>query len=303
MDWANAALLSAAIIGLVNILDSHLLSRRMPGLRAFLLPVSLVYVIYSTALFWLFPLPPGLAAPVLLAAVASALFRSAAVLLLLYTLIKQEVSRVIPVVHTYPVFVALMAVPLLGERLQPLQWLAIIIVVAGAVLISLRQNLGGALPGWGRPLLMLIGSSLLMALGDITSKYTLSYLSSWQLFWLSSYCIAGVFLAVSLRPRVLRQLGGVRPRRPVFSLLLGNELLALTGMMLSLWAIQRGPVSLVSPIIGSRPIFVVIFALILSRASPAFVAWQPGRGQLALRLAATAMIVAGIAIISLSRVP
>ena len=36
-------------------------------------------------------------------------------LLLLYTLIKQEVSRVIPVVHSYPVFVALMAAPVVAQ--------------------------------------------------------------------------------------------------------------------------------------------------------------------------------------------
>jgi hypothetical protein len=59
-------------------------------------------------------------------------------------------------------------------------------------------------------------------------------------------------------------------------------------------------VSLVSTIASSRPIFVVIYALILSRTSPMFLEWQSGKGMLALRLIAIAMIVSGIAIIYLT---
>jgi len=59
-------------------------------------------------------------------------------------------------------------------------------------------------------------------------------------------------------------------------------------------------VSLVSTILSSRPIFVVMFAFILSRILPTFLEWQPGKGMLALRLIATVMIVGGITIIYLS---
>jgi hypothetical protein len=59
-------------------------------------------------------------------------------------------------------------------------------------------------------------------------------------------------------------------------------------------------VSLVSTVVSSRPIFVVIFALILSRVSPMFLQWQPGKAMLVLRLIAITMIVGGIAIIYLT---
>ena len=91
----------------------------------------------------------------------------------------------------------------------------------------------------------------------------------------------------------------MKQRNIAIALLIVNELLAPIAIALSLWAIERGPVSLVSTITSSRPIFVVIFALILSRAAPTFLDWQPGRGLLALRLMATVMIVSGITIIHL----
>jgi len=71
------------------------------------------------------------------------------------------------------------------------------------------------------------------------------------------------------------------------------------GLILSTWSRAEGPVSLVSTITGSRPMFVLIYALILSRFLPGFLAWQSGRWMLAMRVIGTVMIVGGLAIIYL----
>jgi len=300
MSWINLALLSAATLGVVNIIDSHLISKRMPSLRAFLLPVGIIMLIYGLAVFYLFPLPEGTNVWVLLVAVASGILRTGAATIMLYAFKREEVSRVVPVVYTYPIFVAIMAVPLLGESLHYLQWLAIIIVVTGAIMISARQSPSGA-PTWKiKPMLLLFGSSLLFALADITSKYVLAYISAWNLLWLTIFCVSGIFLLVSIRPHTFKQLSNMKQRKSAIGLLALNETLAFVGITLSLSAIEKGPVSLVSTIIGSRPVFVVIFALILSRVSPMFLEWHPGRRMLTLRLIATAMIVGGITIIHLT---
>ena len=300
MNWVNIAVLSAAIMGVVNILDSHLLSRRMPGLRAFLLPVGIVHSVYGLLLFILFPLPEGTSIWPILAAIVSGVIRTGAVLIMLHSLKKEEVSQVIPIVYTYPIFVAIMAVPLLGESLDYIEWLAIIIVVAGAIIVSMKQSPSGS-NGWqGKLLLLLFGSSLLFATADIASKYALNYISSWNLFWLTTFCMSGIFFLISIRPNIIKSLINMKQRNSAISLLAFNETLAPIGIVLSFWALERGPVSLVSPIIGIRPMFVVIFAFILSWLAPQFVEWQSGRTTLALRLIATAMIIGGITIIHLT---
>jgi len=219
---------------------------------------------------------------------------------MLYSLKREEVSRVIPVVYTYPIFVAIMAVPLLGENLYYLQWLAIIIVVAGAVMVSVRRSPHGSATWLSKPLLLLFGSSLLFAMADIATKYALAYISFWNLFWLSALCMSVIFLLVSMRPHIIRQLINMKQRNSVLALLAFNETLAPVGIVLSFWALQRGLVSLVSTIVSSRPIFVIIFALVLRRISPMFLEWQSGKRMLALRLIAITMTVGGIAIIYLS---
>ena len=265
-----------------------------------MLPLGIIHLIYGLLLFYLFPLPEGINPWPVLVAVASSIIRTAASIIMVYCLKREEVSRVIPVIFTYPIFVAIIAVLLLGETLSYLQWLAIIIVVAGAIILSIRQSPFGATVWLGRSFLLLFGSSLFFALADITSKYALAYISFWNMFYLHVFCLSGIFLLISLRPQVFRQLSSLERRNWTLALIAFNETLAPVASILLFLALQSGPVSLVSTIVSSRPIFVVIFALILSRFLPGFLVWQPGKGMLALRLMATAMIVGGIAIIYLS---
>ena len=298
MNWVNTAILSAAIMGMVSIFDSHLLFKRMPGLRAFLLLVGIIHLIYGSLLFTLFPLPQGAGIWPVLAAVASGMLRTAAVVIVLDSLRREEVSRVIPVVYTYPIFVAIMAMPLLGESLNSLEWLAIVIVVVGAIMVSITQSPSGSIR-WRGKLLLLFSASLLFAVADIAGKYALAHISFWNMFWLNAFCMSGIFLLVSVRPQVIGQVIKMEQRNSAIGLLVFNETLAPIGIVLSFWALERGPVSLVSTIISSRPMFVLMAALILSRLSPTFLEWRYGKWMLAMRLIATAMIVSGIAIIHL----
>ena len=301
MSWTSVAILSAVIFGIVTTIDSHLISKRMPGLRAFLLPLSVIQLFYGLLSFYLFPFPEVIGLWPLLVAFGSGITRIAGATIMLYYMIKEEISRIVPVAYTYPIFVALMAVPLLGENITYLQWLAIVIVVAGAVIVSFKQSPFGSAVWSGRPFLALLGSGLLLAMADITSKYALAYFSFWNMFSVNAFCIFGIFFLASLRPHILRQLRDMAHRNQSLGLMALNETLAPIAITMSYWALSKGPVSLVSTIISSRPIFVVIYALILNRFLPHFlVKSATSKIMLVFRLIATAMIAGGISIIYLS---
>jgi len=300
MNWAGLALLASATMAMVNIFDSHLLSKRLPSFRAYLLPVGVIHLSWGLLILYLNPLPGDVEIWPLLAAITSGVLRTAAVSIMLYNLKKEDVSRVIPIVYTSPVFVAIMAVPLLGESLFYIQWLAIVVVVVGAVMVSAEKNFTGTNARWGKIVLLLLMASLFFAIADICTKYALASLSSWNLFSLTTFVMSGTFLFVSARPRILRQLRDMERRNSALLLLVFNETLAPIGIALSFWAIQKGPVSLVSAIIGSRPVFVAIFSLVLSLFAPNFLIKFASGKMLLLRLVAIAMIVSGIAIIYLT---
>ena len=299
MNWADSAVLSAAILAAVNIIDSHLITKRMPSLQAFLIPAGIIAIIYGGIMISLFPPPQDIGATPLLIAIASSILRGIGILLFLYVMQTEEVSRVIPVVSIHPVFVAIMAVPLLGETLAYLEWIAIIITVAGAVLISTKLD-WGSVPRWvGKSLFLPLTASILLATANLTSKYAMEYISFWNMYAIGALGMALVFLTASLRPVAFRQLRSLRRPVPTMSLLVCNETLAPIAALLLFWSIERGPVSLVSAITGAQPVFVFIYALILSRLSSVLLEQRIGRGTMALRFAAIGMIVGGITIIHL----
>ncbi len=299
-SWINIAVLSAALLGLVNVFDSHLITRRMPGFQVYLLLISPFILISGIVFALLFPLPDNLSAWQILVAVAAGLLRATSVILLLYTLKREEVSRAIPMVAIYPIFVATMAVPLLGEVLTPVQIAAIAIVVVGAVVVSAKRMPGRPTRWLGTIFFLLLASSILLALADLTSKYALGYLSSWNIYWISILALSILTLLLSLRRHSLAQLTRIKNPRTSLALVVLNETLVITGALLLFWAMERGPISLVSTIASTRPVFVLIYVLILSRFRPAFLLERMGRATLAIRLAATALIAGGIAIIYLT---
>ena len=299
MSWINTAILSAVSMAVVNIIQSHLLSKRLPSMNALLLPACCLQSLVSLVLFLLFPMPAGIGFTPLGVAFCSAVFRAAGVLIIYYNMRREEVSQIIPVVHTYPIFVALIAVPLLGETLSYMEWLAIVIVVAGAILVSVKESPSGSNTLNFKLILALFVASLLFAMADVAGKYALDYMSFWNFFWFSSFSMCAIWLAISARMSTAKQLSAMEKKKSVFFLLTVDEVLIILGTIFLFFSIANGPVSLVSTIAGIRPMFVFIFAAVVNYIRPVFLKTKMSRKILILRLIATAMIVGGISIIHL----
>ncbi len=301
IDWVTAAVLSAAILGMVHVIDSHLISKRMPSLRAYLLLVGVLIFSISIAMAFLFPLPPNIGAWPLSVAVLSGMARAASVIIMLYLMKKEEVSLVIPVTNTYPIFVALIAIPTLNETVSYLQWLAIIIVVLGVLLASIRLETGARITWLRKPLLLLLASSILWAVSDVMTKYALEYVSAWNMYWISHLILPLAFFSVSLRPSVFKEIWNHDKRNSSFIMVTLNETVAVTALILFFWSMQKGPVSLVSAIYSSRPLFVFLYAVVISRFSNMLLERESTGGSLLLRFVAIAMIVGGIVIIYVTK--
>ena len=299
MTWITAALVVAAALGLVNIIDSHLITKRMPTLWAYLLPVSIIHIVYGLIFLNLYHLPSGVPAFPWFVAIAAAVTRTIAVLLMLYAMRTEEVSRVIPVVNTYPVFVAILAVPVLGEALNYLQWLAILMTVTGAVLISMRWQGQGRGTRLRKTVILLLASSLLFGVSNTATKYALDYFTFWNMYSISDLCYGTAFFLISARPSFLRELRDMKERGTALKLVAFNETLTLGGYILTFWAISRGPVALVSTIMGTRPCFVFLYALALSRAFPWLLDERLSRRIIIMKIVSIALIVGGVAIINL----
>ena len=301
LDWVTSAVISAAILGMVHVIDSHLISKRMPSFKTYLLVVGIFIFLVSITLAFFFPLPPNISVWPLSMAVLSGITRAASVIIMLYLMKKEEVSVVIPIANTYPIFVALIAIPTLNETLNSLQWVAIVIVVFGVLLTSVRLRKETQITWLGKPLILLLVSSILWAVSDIMTKYALEYVSSWNMYWISHLILPLAFFSISFRPSVFREIMNYQKRNSSVIILALNETMAVTALILFYWSMQRGPVSLVAAIYSIRPLFVFIYAVIISRFSSFLLEEHTGRSTLLLRFIAISLIVGGVIIIYLTK--
>lgn len=88
-------------------------------------------------------LPPELAlSDYLVPALVSVVFNVVANLLFLSAVAAADLGATIPLLSLTPVFVALGSIPILGERLEPRNWLGIVLVSAGAMLLGDKAGHG-----------------------------------------------------------------------------------------------------------------------------------------------------------------
>lgn len=299
MTWVHAALISAAIMAVVNIFDSHLVSKRFSSIRMFMLLVGCIHLFYGVVMTFVVPLPSGTGAYHVVMAVVSSLIRTGAIIILLDSLRHREVSTVVPIVYMYPIFVALIAFVALGEQLGWQQWLAVVIVACGAVLISANREPSRIYMSRRRSALIFL-ASLLFATADVTGKVALAQITFWNLFAIGAAVMGATFLSIAMRRAVIQNIWALHERGKALGLLALNETIAPVGIIVSYWALQHGPVSLVSTLLSSRPLFVLLFAIALSWLAPGFLFWSGGRRLVIVRIIATIMIVAGVGVIEIS---
>ena len=86
---------------------------------------------------------------------------------------------------------------------------------------------------------------------------------------------------------------------PTYALLSLNEGIAFSGIILSFWAMEQGPVSLVSTLLSTRPFFVFVYALVLSLVLPAVLEERLTKGVALVKLVSIGLIVGGVTLLTL----
>ncbi|MBI2171303.1 MAG: DMT family transporter [Chloroflexi bacterium] len=300
MDWAFAALASTAVFAMVNVLDKRILAVYVPGVAGFYALVGIIQLgmaaVALIAVSW-----QGAPAGALAAAVASGVLWGVVLLLLFYGLRVLEVSRVVPFFNTFPVFTALMSVAFLGERLLLVHWLAIATVIAGAGLSAVGQ---GQKMGEGNPRLAytaLLFASALTGAAIVTSKAALDGMEFWNVFALRSLLLGAVLLVPGLMREGRRgALQAVSNPKGLLLIVANEAMLAPLGLVFMLVAFDRGPASLSSTIMSSRPIFVLLLSALLSLPFIRLLDEPLTREVLALKVVAIALVVGGVSALTLA---
>jgi drug/metabolite transporter (DMT)-like permease len=165
---------------------------------------------------------------------------------------------------TYPLYTALLSVVFLSEILAPNNWLGILLVFLGGLLVELssREAKTGT-SQFRKSLVYPLLGGVVLAFGSIMRKYALN---------LYDAPVLGVALAYtfSLLPFLLVMAISVSTRREI-SLKRDLRLFWAAGIgqaitwMLAFYALSFEGVSVVIPILSTEPLFVVLFAYLYLR--------------------------------------
>ncbi len=302
MNWVFLALGSALAFAVVSALDKILIQRFVTNPRAFIVLVGLIQFGLA-AIVLPFAKFSGYGLDTALISCLSGFLAGIYLVLMFWVMRMQDVSRVVPITSTHPIFVAILAQVFLGEIISVLAWAGIVVTVGGAALMSFGPTTRRSERGQSQwvPFALLMVSSLAFGLSQYLTKVVADDIDVWSMFvWrgvgLGTACV-GIMVHRSMFPDLVRAI-----RDPVaISLAVFTEgLLVLVAVILQLLAIYSGPVSLAVTVMAIRPLFVFILGILLSLGASR-VLDEPLEGRiLATKMAAIAMTVGGIIAVTLA---
>ena len=296
MTWLTAALASTVLFAAVSILDKRLVEHLFPSFSTFNVAFGLLQLLLA-AVYFVAVVPTvgfdgGSGIPW---ALASGLLWAVGLSLFFYALRQEEVSRAAPVQSLSPVFAAVMAVSFLGEELNAVQWAAILVVVLGTALISMRPENGSFRFARRGVFGILVVSAFAVALAFIVSEEATRRMNIWAIQALRAVAMGTGVLVMSWRPAVTPVLvRALRSRQTVGVMLLTEGMLAPIAALSFIAALDLGPVSLVSAVIAVRPLAILAISMALS--TPLWnVPHEPlDRQTLGLKAFATLLVVGGV---------
>jgi len=297
MYWILAALGSSAIFGWMNIADRILLSRHFPIVSVFFIWEGIFLASSGTTVLLIAGIPDS--GEGILLAYLSGLIWGAGLMCVFLGFRIEEASRAVAIYQTFPVFVAILALIFLDEMLNAGQWVGILAVVVGAVIISFRGSLTSGLLRFNRALPVLVASSFLIAVGLLISKPALDLMPVYDVFMFRSLGMACIFF-LFFRPAHLSGLRSSLKNRRVMGLFVLAELVGSNiALSLVLIATDLGPVSLVSSLMATRPLFVFAYSTFLSTPK-LHVLDEPLKKEVLLQKSvAVAAIIGGVCMVSL----
>ena len=320
--WALFALGSSLAFCFVSVCDKRLLSFHLGGVAPLCLWCGICGVLYGIAVTLVMGLPAGVSWQVATSPVWAGLLMGASVVLLFRGLRLMEASRAVAISQTNPIYVAILALLFLDEHISIGQWGGIALVVAGAVLISVRLyqerpygRIGSGTgvsvpsaaaltlgdPSYGPAILLL--SALCAAGSFVVAKAALNAeLPVLTVFGIQQATVGVVFVAVGLsggRESVGRLAEAVKEPPVLGMLIFGESLMPALSILLSVYAYSLGPASLVAAVLATRPLFVFVASTILSRVRWQLLDESLTPRALAVKGISIVMIVGGVGALSL----
>lgn len=307
MSWLWIAISAYFILALVNLADKFILEQVVPGAKtyAFLVGVSglLIFLIAPWFLMW-----PGWY--LWFVSILTGAFFSIAILSLYLALKNSEASKIITLVGgTTPILTLIFSIILFNEIFNGKQLIAVLLLVAGTVLISLinaEKTIWIRVREWfhkpasqqTKSILLSLLAALFFSLYWVGTKYSFNnqeFLSALIWIRLGSF-LAVLFLIIRKKDRkeIKKDLFQSNKKKQNKFIFLGTQGLAAVGSILQNYAVSLGSVVLVTSLQGLQYAFVLILSSSLSLFLPKIIKENQSKQIILKKVIAIILIFLGI---------
>jgi len=296
LDWIVVSLLSTALFALVTILDKRLVASEFPTASSFNLGFGFLQFYIAAVGFTVVSQTVGFDGGAGIPwSIVSGFLWALGLFTFFHGLRYEDASRATTIQMTAPVYTSAVAVVFLGEILSLSQWLMIILVVAGAALISVKPHAGGLRFASAKALTILFVAAFIISMAFIATDQATDRASAWAVQPWRAISMATTLMVLTLRPGAWADLKTVLARpKPSLMLFATEGVMAPIAALLFIWAVALGPVSLVSTVTSTRPLMVLILTTVLSTKMWNVLGEPLDRQTLGLKITSTLMIVAGV---------
>jgi transporter family protein len=296
MTWFAAALISTLLFAVVSILDKRLLETLFPSYHLFIITFGLLQFFIAVVFFVIVIPTVGFESGAGIAwALASGLMWAMGLSLFFYGLSIEEVSRAAPMQSITPVITAVIAVVLFDEVISSTQWVGILVVVSGAVIINLRKIDGRYRIAHGKAFVVLLLAAFALGLAFVVSDEATNRLNVGATQGLRALGMGVGVLAFTWRPRHTKPLfAALRNRRTVGLMFLTEGIMGPTAALTFVYALSVGSVSLVATVAAIRPLAILALSLGLSTRWWNVLNEPMDKETIGLKVVATLLIVTGV---------
>jgi drug/metabolite transporter (DMT)-like permease len=300
MQWFFVALIAPFLWSIVNHADKYLLSKyfKRGGVGALMLFSTLFGLVVLPIAFFMASdvllLDPKSITLLIVASIANAL----AITLYLRALQEEETSVVVPIFQLVPFFSYILSYFILGEKLELVQMLGGILILFGAIAITIdfkylaSRNFKLKL----RLLVSMMASSALFALYVVLFKSV----AVEEGYWLSTFweyvglVIVGVFIWIFNQKARGEFIATLKSNSaPIIGVNVGSEILTIAGNMITNFAALAIPVTMVLLASAYQPVFVLIQGVLLTLLFPKIAEEDISKTALTIKITAIVIVVIG----------
>lgn len=273
LEWIVFAFLSTVFFSAAGLLDKLLLSSYANDSKAYIVCQILIQQIFTLPVIAIvgmdFIYPESLYAVIFgcLQVLPSFYYMRAMQI--------EEASKVTALEYVYPLFVFIGSVLLLGEVLEMKQCAGVLMLLAGTLLISYRNN--GSKGSKHQAGILALSPAIkpflsywiMTALYYLSMKYLLISIDEWHLYtWSSLGSLVAIMPLIIVHSTRLEVMNFFGRGNHAIGALISEEAFQFMGTISSIFAYAIGSVSLVSSVGALQPILTVLLILALGSFAP-----------------------------------